>query len=269
MISVSFIILSVLIILQTIISIRDKKKYEVLKSLTSTIERQKMFKKGLMESFLFYGFSAILGLLILDKLPLLNEFPPSLSEYSRYLNSFSFNSSEGLTVVGILKLFLIYLIPFLLIGTSLLNLILVFLHHRKNPEEDQSKGSMEINHLLPWNKKERFWVSMISINAGFSEEIFFRLFLPVLFYGIIESSSLAIILPAIWFGLSHNYQGLNGIIGTFIAGLMLFYVYLLSQSIWVTIALHIFLDLNGLVFTPLFRKFLEKRKKSALLGMKN
>lgn len=261
---VSLLILLLLLILSLYNSKKDSKKYNVFKSLIRSIDRQGMFKKMVLESFLIYGCLGLITLIVLNQFSALTNFPEFLLEYSNYLKSFALNSKEEITIIKVLKVALIYLIPFILLATTLLNLILTYVYHKKNIQENSDVSSNEINHLLPQNSKERFWISLMSINAGFSEEIFFRLLLPVLFYNLFESPIISILLPSIWFGLVHSYQGLNGIITTFIAGLMLFYIYLLTQNIWITILVHIILDLNGLVITPLFKNFLEQKTNSEL-----
>jgi uncharacterized protein len=262
---VSLIILLFLLILSLFNSKRDSKKYNIFKSFTRSRDRQRMYKKMVLESFLIYGCISVLGLVLLNQFSALINFPNFLLEYSNYIRSFKLNSAEGITAIRVLKVIMVYLIPFLLLATSFLNLILVYVQHKKSNQESPVVGSHEINHLLPKNSKERYWISVISINAGLSEELFFRLFLPILVYIIFESPMISILLPSIWFGLVHSYQGRNGIIFTFIAGLMLFYIYLLTQNIWITILVHIFLDLNGLVITPLFKNLLEKKSKSELV----
>ncbi|TRO64515.1 CPBP family intramembrane glutamic endopeptidase [Christiangramia sabulilitoris] len=262
--TVSIAILLFLLILSLFNSKRDLRKYNTFKALTGTSERQAMFKKMLLESFLIYGCLGLLALYILGRFSALTQFPDFLMEYSTYLRSFRIHNIEEITLIKILKLALVYLIPFLLLATTLLNLIMVYVQHKKTDEKSTEVSPDAINHLMPRNAAERSWVTLISINAGFSEEIFFRLLLPILFFNIFGSSLISVLLASLWFGLVHAYQGISGIISTLIAGLMLFYIFILTQNIWITILVHIILDLNGLVITPLFNNFLEQKSASKI-----
>jgi len=220
-----------------------------------------MIKKMTFESFLIYGLLGILSLILIDQLTSLISMPDFLIEYSHYLRSFGSIQNEGSILMKILKVVLVFLIPVILFVTLILTLVMVYVNHKKGESEDQNNETADLNHLLPRNGQERFWISILSINAGFSEELFFRLLLPSLIYNITGSALISISFSSLWFGFAHYYQGLNGIISTTIAGFMLFYIYLLTQSLWITILVHIILDINGLVVAPLFKNLLEQKEK--------
>lgn len=217
-----------------------------------------MMRSMMLESFLFYGGGSLLGLLLLKEIQALVEFPEFLSGYANYLWSFHLDFQQEVTAIALLKLFVVYLVPLHLVFTSLLNLILVFRNHKFSDRQETPGEIAEINHLIPRNRDEKLWVSLLSLNAGISEELFFRLFLPLLIYSISGSVWVALLIATLWFGLAHAYQGLGGIISTFIAGAMLCYIFLLTQSIWITIGVHVLLDLNGLIFTPGLRDYLAR-----------
>jgi len=87
----------------------------------------------------------------------------------------------------------------------------------------------------------------ILISAGFGEEILFRGFLfrqfNIIFPEFKYKTALIIILSAILFSLPHLYQGLSGLIMTFIFGLIFAIVYVKSNyNLWITIILHGLVD---------------------------
>jgi len=87
----------------------------------------------------------------------------------------------------------------------------------------------------------------ILISAGFGEEILFRGFLFRQFKIILPEFKLKttfiVILSAILFSLPHLYQGLSGLIMTFIFGLIFAIIYVKSNyNLWITIMLHGLVD---------------------------
>lgn len=91
----------------------------------------------------------------------------------------------------------------------------------------------------------------MSINAGLSEELFFRLALPLLLVLVIGNVWVAFGLAAIVFGLAHLYQGLVGVVATTAVGVLLTAFYLALGSIWIAVLVHAAIDLVGLVLRPL------------------
>ncbi len=91
----------------------------------------------------------------------------------------------------------------------------------------------DIAALLPRNRPELGWASALAVNAGVVEELLFRLCLPALLFVVL-----------------HAYQGVPGVVGTLVVGLLLTAAYVLSGSIVVAIVLHALLDLRTLVLVP-------------------
>jgi len=87
----------------------------------------------------------------------------------------------------------------------------------------------------------------ILISAGLGEEILFRGFLfrqlGILLPDFKFKTLLIVILSAILFSLPHLYQGLSGLVMTFIFGLIFAIIYLKSNyNLWITIILHGLVD---------------------------
>lgn len=95
------------------------------------------------------------------------------------------------------------------------------------------------------------------IVGGLFEETFFRGYLFHRFNTLIPNKQLhkwvTIAITSIVFGFAHNYQGIGGIVGTFIfaavMGLLYFYFH---KNVWYLILVHGFYDTVGI-----FRLFLE------------
>jgi len=87
----------------------------------------------------------------------------------------------------------------------------------------------------------------ILISAGFGEEILFRGFLFRQFKIILPAfeykTTFIIVLSALLFSLPHLYQGLSGLIMTFIFGLIFAITYVKTNyNLWITIILHGLVD---------------------------
>nr|WP_246346552.1 CPBP family intramembrane glutamic endopeptidase [Sphingomonas endophytica] len=95
------------------------------------------------------------------------------------------------------------------------------------------------------------WGVLLAIVAGVTEELFFRLLLPLLIAIVSGSALLGFAGTTAAFGYAHRYQGWRGVIGTVIAGVLLALVYLVSGRLWAAMLVHAAIDLNGLVLRPM------------------
>jgi len=252
-------ILLVLLVMKSIFAFRrDKRQYKSFQSVTDSPKRQEFYKKWTIEPFFMYGMVSILLLFLIGHFPSLFQMPDFLQNVSESITNLSHNS-ENRFIAGMLKGLLAVIVPLLIVGTPVITLIGTYREFKTQDDKtDRIAESRNIQQLIPRNYKERIWGFFLSLNAGFSEELFFRLLIPILIYAVSGSAIAAILLATLWFGLAHYYQGLSGIIATSIAGLILFLVYLISQSIWIAILAHAIIDLNGLVLAPWFKEYLKK-----------
>lgn len=98
--------------------------------------------------------------------------------------------------------------------------------------------------LLPKTQRERkLWV-LVSLHAGFCEELFFRGYLIALLNYSLPLWAAAVV-AIILFGFAHMYQGGRGILGTAVVGLVMLGLYVLSGSLWVSMLAHAVYDMHG------------------------
>lgn len=118
----------------------------------------------------------------------------------------------------------------------------------------------DLSDVLPRTPRERRWCLLVAINAGVSEELFFRLALPLLLVlvGLPAWAAAALALGA--FAMAHRYQGITGVAGTLVFGAVAFALYLASGRLWLAILLHAAVDLNGLVVQPWLHATLPPRR---------
>jgi membrane protease YdiL (CAAX protease family) len=103
---------------------------------------------------------------------------------------------------------------------------------------------------MPRNAAESGWAALLSLNAGLSEELMFRLVLPLLLAGLLHHVLLAFVIATIAFGLMHLYQGVAGVLATTLLGAVFVCLYLWTGSLWITMATHAGLDVFALVLRP-------------------
>ena len=107
--------------------------------------------------------------------------------------------------------------------------------------------------ILPQRRGDLIPAIALSISAGVSEELFFRLFLPLLVALVSGSAWAGTIAATLLFGAVHRYQGARGMVATTLVGAGLSALYGLTSALWVAIAFHVVIDLNALVVRPLAR----------------
>ncbi len=117
--------------------------------------------------------------------------------------------------------------------------------------------------LIPRNRRETLLALALSINAGFSEELLFRLALPLLLFGLTGSLEIAFGLATILFGLAHAYQGWKGVLATMAAGGVLTLIYLTQGSLLRVMILHALVDIIALIVRPAILRWLARRRAAA------
>lgn len=108
----------------------------------------------------------------------------------------------------------------------------------------------DVDAMIPRNRREMLFALPLCLNAGFSEELFFRLALPLLIANVTGSVGVGLVASAVIFGLIHAYQGWRGVIATTVAGFFLAFVYLKSGSLIHPMVLHALIDVLALIVRP-------------------
>jgi membrane protease YdiL (CAAX protease family) len=101
-------------------------------------------------------------------------------------------------------------------------------------------------HMLPRTSRERgLWI-LLSLTAGFCEELLYRGFMPAFLVHIFPHVNLffAIIIASVLFGIGHVYQKLVGVLGTGALGLVFGLFYLLTGSLFVPMIVHALFDMR-------------------------
>ena len=216
---------------------KDRREYQRFKRYRSTVLRQKMYRRWLVQSFVTFGSSALVLLalawrhipLVLDAI---NEWDGvrAAREWHASLGGGSIALSLGLA-------FIVIVLP-----------ILVLFLARK---QDDLTSVGDIQALIPRTLPEVRLGALLSVNAGVVEELVFRLALPAVIFGAFGDAWLAVVLSVVVFGALHVYQGVVGVAATMIIGAFLMVLYVATGSVVVPILVHALIDLRSFVLIPL------------------
>ncbi|TCQ00112.1 CAAX prenyl protease-like protein [Sphingomonas sp. PP-F2F-A104-K0414] len=213
----------------------DLLGYRRIKRLPDTASRQKTYRLWIAKAAIAFVLPAIIGLALLDRLDALVTVPPEFDALRTLLPSLAGDSRvELLAMIG---------------GSALGGLVIgAVLATRRNWRILKTIGN--VGSLLPRNRPEIAHAAAMSIMAGVSEELAFRLFLPLLVALVSGSAFVAFGVAVAAFGAMHLYQGLAGVIATTLVGALMAAVYLMTGELWLAMVLHALIDLNSLALRP-------------------
>lgn len=213
---------------------KDRREYQRFKRYRSTVRRQAMYRKWLRESFVtFGGLALVILVLVWQFIPLVLDDVNGWDWVRQWRQSLSWMSTGLITVIAVIVV--------------LLPIALLFFARK----QDDVTAIGDIQALLPRNRAEVHIGALLSLNAGVVEELLFRLALPALAYAAFGNAFFALLVSSLVFGSLHMYQGLPGIIGTTIVGIVLLAIYIATGSILAAIVVHVLIDLRSFVFIPL------------------
>lgn len=229
----------------------DASDYQRFVALQDTRERQATLKKWFAQSVAIHGLLSLLCLALIGQLPALVSIPEPMRGISDALRGTG-GDPEGEGWESFWSGMRLVLLPALAMG-SIAGAVF-----RTREEAKQRAGGQEadptdrrgIEALLPRNAQERTWTTLLSLNAGISEEIAFRLLLPLLIWRVVGDAAIALVAATLIFGLAHLYQGWVGVVTTTLVGALLMLVYLLTANLWAAIVLHAVFDLSALALAP-------------------
>lgn len=214
--------------------LKDRREYARFRRYRSTARRQAMLRRWLVESLVLFGGSAavLLAIVPAQLAPVLEQTQgvPWIAAVRGFLAS-----APGLAGLVIAT-----------VGAVLLTAVGL----RSARREGGVVMVGDIAALLPRNRPELAWGAGLSFTAGVVEELLFRLALPALLFVVTGEPVSAFALALLVFATLHAYQGVAGVAGTALVGLLLTAVYVLSGSIVAAIVAHAVIDLRTLVLVP-------------------
>ncbi|PTQ64002.1 CAAX prenyl protease-like protein [Sphingomonas sp. PP-CE-3G-477] len=213
----------------------DLLGYRRIKRRSDTASRQKTYRLWIAKAAIGFVLPAVIGLTLLGRLDALLTVPPEFDTLRTLLPSFEGDSrAELLGMIG---------------GSAFGGLIVgAVLATRGNWRILKTIGN--VGSLLPRNRPEIVHAAAMSIAAGISEELAFRLFLPLLVALVSGNAFVAFGVAVAAFGAMHLYQGRAGVIATTLVGALMAAVYLMTGELWLAMLLHALIDLNSLALRP-------------------
>jgi len=142
------------------------------------------------------------------------------------------------------------IMDFLVIGLTGLFIIAYIIEtytelNREGNEDEILKSAA----FLPQNSQELGYFMILAISAGICEEIVYRGFLVNYLMAVIDDQILAfnvaVIFPAVIFGVVHMYQGIKSVLKIAIMSLLFSTIFIFSESLLIVVLLHAGVDIAG------------------------
>lgn len=216
----------------------DVAEFLKFAKLARSSERRSRYAQWLLKHLIVFVAPTLVGLALLGRLGALTALPSEFDDAAAAIGV-----PDGLYADEARFLLLCTLIG-VVIGSVL---AWALSRWRKRPPRTVGK----IDSILPRNRAELPYGAMLSLSAGISEELMFRLFLPLLITLASGSWVAGFAVSVAIFGAMHRYQGWVGVVATTLVGLVLTWVYLATRSIAIAMTVHAMLDVNALVIRPL------------------
>jgi membrane protease YdiL (CAAX protease family) len=197
--------------------------------------RLDFYRGGLIKSLLVFLGLSLVSLIALNRLDAFVRMPEDLLQIAQPLDAALSGIPEG-WVYSVIAAWVAVLCLASLLGARQMKRL--------------AQNGNVLGLLLPRDGEERWLCVAISLNAGLSEELFFRVVLPLLLV-VVAGPGVAFVAAVLLFGLGHAYQGLWGVVATSVVGAILFVIYLYTGNLWLVVGIHAGIDLWSLVVVPL------------------
>lgn len=213
----------------------DVRSFRRFREIEDTQRRQRAYLRWARNACAMYLGVPLLGLALLGRVEALWRFPGEFAPLTPAMPDFRIDSP---LVLG------------LMVGAMLGGGALGALLQLRRREPAKPVPGLDITAMLPRNRAELLRVLPLTINAGISEEIFFRLYLPLLIVLSGGTPAFAFIASTLIFGLLHRYQGWLGMAVTTLLAAFFAALYLGTGGLAAPILVHLLIDFNALILRP-------------------
>lgn len=224
---------------------RDVAAYARFEALSGTIDRQHFYRRWLVESFTVLVGASMVSLWLVDALSPFSAFPHAFVPANRVMQSRGHPSGD-------------HWLP-MAVGLSAGIAVSVAIQWRRLKAALSQRPGPDAA-LIPRNRREAVLALLLSLNAGFSEELFFRLALPLLFFHLTGSLATSLAVSILSFGLAHAHYGWKGVLATLAAGTLLTLYYLHHGSLLRVMVAHAVIDVLAFFIRPAIADWIIARK---------
>ncbi|MDG2533290.1 CPBP family intramembrane metalloprotease [Sphingomonas sp. HITSZ_GF] len=215
----------------------DVRSFRRFRAVDDSARRQRIFLRWARNTCLMYLGVPLIGLALLGRIEALWRVPADLF------------GPALLAAPGLNDDFLALLAGSVVAGGVLGAILALLVRRRRKPARTAVPG-LDITPMVPRNRAELLRVIPLAVNAGISEEVFFRLYLPLLVVLCGAPPAFAFIAVTLIFGLLHRFQGWLGVLVTAVTGATFALLYLGTATLLAPIAFHLLINLNSLVLRP-------------------
>jgi membrane protease YdiL (CAAX protease family) len=194
-----------------------------------------------------YGATALIGLIVVQRLFGIWVLPAELRAFAFRAGVPPGSIGAGTVAIGL--------------GTgSLLGLLLTWWRARRG-RAPWAAGN--VSAVMPTSDADLLPAAVLAVSAGTAEELFYRLYLPLIVAMATGSGLAGTIVATTAFAAMHRYQGWIGMAATFVGGGLLAALYMGTGALWVPMAVHVLVDLNALVLRPALSARVRRRLSSS------
>jgi len=227
----------------------DVKNFELFSAIEDTRRRQRTFLKWAAKSCAFYLGMPLAGLALFGRLDALWDFPREFWTLAAPLPLIGVDMLAPMAVGAVIGIAIV----------AIAFAIRSRLPRRQPKPAKRVRPALKIQAMMPRNRAEALHQLPLILNAGVSEEIFFRLYLPLLMVWCGIDALVSYVAASLIFGVLHRYQGLIGIVLTAVVGALLALAYLACAGLWLPVLLHLVLNSNSLLLRPAIKRFTARR----------
>lgn len=230
---------------------RDAEQYRRFKAVEDSAGRRAFYGRWTAQSFAMLVGASLITLRLANELSAPFEFPAAFGPARAALGDGGPGraSLPGLTIG-------------LVVGMTA-SIVLAAVMRRRRVRDRAAPMIGDVEPLLPRDGREALAALPLCLNAGFSEELFFRCALPVLLVAVAGSWLAAFGISTVAFGLVHAYQGWKGVVATMLAGAVLSALYVASASLPAVMGVHAAIDIVGLILRPTLVRWIAGRLPTA------
>lgn len=229
----------------------DARQFAAFKLLEDSAARRACYLRWAGQSFAILTGGSVITLLVLGRFDAVWSLPPEFRQLGAGLQTPEVPQSED-GAIGFA------------IGVALGLTILIGFQAwrlRKAMKPAATEAAAGIEAIFPRNGRERLAVLPLCLNAGFSEELLFRLALPLLIAEVTGSALIGVIGATVLFGLAHAYQGWVGVVMTTLVGGVFMLLFVQGKTLLELMILHAAIDVVALIVRPKVAQWLAGKSK--------